>query len=80
MKKIIFNIRYYLILLFGVMAVIGLFCEPSDDLTGFKWFAVLIVTKVVGLAMAFVTFHFVQFWGEEGAIPELWKLVSKKGR
>lgn len=48
MKKILRNYRYYVLLLLGCLALIGIMAVPAEELPTRYWVYTLISSKVIG--------------------------------
>lgn len=50
MKNILRNYRYYVLLLLGCLALIGIMSVPAEELPTRYWLYTLISSKVIGFA------------------------------
>lgn len=69
MKKIFSNYRYYVLFVLGLIATIGFFAVPDDELPALSWVYVL----VAGFAAAQLFTH----WKQQDKIKELTKLINE---
>jgi hypothetical protein len=77
MKEILTNYRYYVLVMLGTIAIIGLIASPSDSLSFGKWLCVFVATKVVALLAGFTLYVFMKYWASYGTIPELMKFLKQ---
>lgn len=71
MKKVITNYRYWLLLIVGFVAMCGTFAVPDGALPLLSWLWVLVSTKAVGFAAAYLWYRLIKRWEDRGTIPEL---------
>lgn len=65
MKKLVFDWHIWVIMLFALIACIGIFSEPADNTD--NWFFVFVTSKAVGFASAYITYRLIVRWfGEPG--------------
>ena len=70
MKKILRNYRYYVLLLLGCLALIGIMAVPDEELPTRYWFYALISSKVIGITAMYAFAGLVSRWKKRGTIPE----------
>lgn len=70
-KKILTNFRYYVLLGVCLVAMIGTFAVPVDDLPLLTWTWVLFSTKVVGFGGFYLFHRLTKRWEAQGTIKEL---------
>lgn len=80
MKRIIVNYRYWVLIIIALIAFIGTFAVPGDDLPRLTWTAVLILSKVIGVGAFYLVAVLADRWENEGSIPEATELkeLTKK--
>ncbi|WP_294610947.1 hypothetical protein [uncultured Bacteroides sp.] len=76
MKKILTNYRYYVLAALATVAVLGIFAVPIDNLPFACWCYVLISSKVIGFAAAYLSEKLIKRWEKLGTIPELIDAVN----
>lgn len=59
MKKLVFDWQIWVIMLFALIACIGIFSEPADT---DNWFFVFVISKAVGFASAYITYRLIVRW------------------
>lgn len=62
MKKIFTNYRYYVLLVLGLIALIGIMAVPAENLPKFYWLYVLVSTKLIGFTAVYVFARLVKRW------------------
>ena len=72
--KILFNWRYYILLLLWLKSLFYIFAEPSPDTE--NWIIGLMLSKIVGFGCLWLTFKIMQYWEARGDIPELARLLD----
>lgn len=70
MKKILRNYRYYVLLLLGCLALIGIMAVPAEELPTRYWVCTLISSKVIGFTAMYAFDRLVSRWEKRGTIPE----------
>ena len=70
--KVLLNWRYYVLLLLGLIATVGIFGTPADGSP--TWFVDMIVSKVIGFGAAYYYYRLMMYWCNKGYTPELEKL------
>ena len=71
MKNILRNYRYYVLLLLGCLALIGIMAVPAEELPTRYWLYTLISSKVIGFAAMYAFARLLSRWEKRGTIPEL---------
>lgn len=71
MKSIVTNYRYWVLALLAAVAAIGLLAVPQDGIGAFRYIAVLLGTKTVGLLALIGSGLLFLRWKDAGEIPEL---------
>lgn len=71
MKKILRNYRYYVLLLLGCLALIGIMSVPAEELPTRYWLYTLISSKVIDFTAIYAFDRLVSRWEKRGTIPEL---------
>lgn len=74
--KAFLNWRYYVLLLLGFVATIGIFGVPADDST--TWFSDMVLSKVVGFGAGYAICRLIEHWSKNNLIPELEKLTKEE--
>lgn len=74
MKRILTNYRYYVLLILGLVAIIGIFSIPSDNCL--NWFEVLVISKLIGIAATFAAIFLTDRWLRTNKFPELNKYLE----
>ena len=70
--RVLLNWRYYVLLLLGLIATVGIFGTPADDCP--TWLLILIVSKIIGFGAAYYYYRLMIYWCNKGRTPELEKL------
>lgn len=76
MKKIICNYRYWVLLILGTIAMLGIMAVPADELPFTNWLYTLVSSKLIGVATGYIFHHIYLRWKQRGAIQELTNFVS----
>ena len=76
MKKIICNYRYWVLLILGVIAVLGILAVPADELPFTSWLYILVSSKLITVAAGYIFYRLYLRWGSRGTIEELTNFVS----
>lgn len=76
MKKILLNYRYYVLVFLAIVAILGIFAVPIDELPFTYWCYTLISSKVVGFAAAYIFVKLINRWEKLGTIPEFTDAVK----
>lgn len=74
--KALTNYRYYVLFALAIISFVGLFSEPSEDLSSAMWLLVLITTKVLGIVCVLAISNLATRWQEEGKLPEITELFK----
>ena len=76
MKKIICNYRYWVLLIMGAIAMLGIVAVPVDELPFLSWVYVLVSSKLITVAAGYIFYHLCLRWEKRGTIEELTNFVS----
>lgn len=76
--KALFNWRYYILIVVGLIAILGVFSVPIDDQPFGKWIASLIISKVIGLGALYLNYRMVVYWETRNRIPEMTKMEQEE--
>ncbi|WP_300897652.1 hypothetical protein [uncultured Alistipes sp.] len=76
--KALLNWRYYILMAVGLIAILGLFSVPIDDLPFGRWIAALIISKVIGLGALYLNYRMVAYWEARNRIPEMSKMMQEE--
>ena len=76
MKKIICNYRYWVLLILGVIAVLGILAVPADELPFTSWLYILVSSKLITVAAGYIFYRLCLRWRARGTIEELTNFVS----
>lgn len=74
--KAFLNWRYYVLLLLGFVAIIGIFGVPDDDSP--TWFGDMIFSKVVGFGAGYAIYRLIKHWSKKNLIPEFDELTKEE--
>ena len=72
--KILLNWRYYILLLLWLKSLFYIFAEPLPDTE--NWFIALMLSKIVGFGFFWLALKIMQYWKEQGEVPELARLLD----
>ena len=76
MKKIICNYRYWVLLILGTTAMLGIMAVPADELPFTSWLYMLVSSKLIGVAAGYIFHRLYLRWEKRGTIEELTNFVS----
>ena len=76
MKKIICNYRYWVLLILGTTAMLGIMAVPADELPFTSWLYILLSSKLIAVAAGYIFRHLYLRWESRGTIGELTNFVS----
>ena len=76
MKSLI-NWRYYVLFAIAVIAVVGMFAIPEEDVSFEEWAKVMLISKSVGISAIVLFFALVRYWDRKSLTKELSKLVKE---
>lgn len=76
--KALLNWRYYVLMVVGLIAILGVFSVPIDDQPFGKWIMALILSKVIGLGALYLNYKMVVYWDARGLIPEMSKTMQEE--
>ena len=74
--KALTNWRYYVLFSIAVIAVVGMFAIPEEDVSFGEWAKVMIISKSVGISAIVMFFALVRYWDRKSLTKELSKLVK----
>ena len=75
--KALTNWRYYVLFAIAVVAVVGMFAIPEEDVSFWEWVKVMFISKFIGISAIFLFFFLVNYWGRKNLTKELSKLVKE---
>ena len=76
MKKIICNYRYWVLLIMGTIAMLGIFAVPADELPFTSWLYMLVSSKLIAVAASYFFHRLYLRWKKRETIDELTNFVS----
>ena len=76
MKKIICNYRYWVLLIMGTIAMLGIVAVPVDELPFLSYVYVLVSSKLIAVAAGYIFYYLYLRWEKRGTIEELTNFVS----
>lgn len=76
MKKIIRNYRYWVLLIMGTIAMLGIMAVPADELPFTSWLYMLVSSKLIAVAASYIFHRLYIRWESRGTIEELTNFVS----
>ena len=76
MKKIICNYRYWVLLILGTIAMLGIMAVPADELPFTSWLYTLVSSKLRAVAAGYIFCRLDLRWEKRGTIDELTNFVS----
>ena len=76
MKKIICNYRYWVMLILGVIAVLGIMAVPADKVPFTSWLYMLVSSKLIAVAAGYIFHRLYLRWKKRGTIEVLTNFVS----
>ena len=75
--KALTNWRYYVLFAIAVVAVVGMFAIPEEDVSFGEWAKVMLISKSVGISAIVLFFILVRYWNRKNLTKELSKLVNE---
>ena len=75
--KALTNWRYYVLFAIAVVAVVGMFAIPEEDVSFCEWAKVMLISKSVGILAIVLFFVLVRYWDRKSLTKELSKLVRE---
>ena len=75
--KALINWRYYVLFAIAVIAVVGMFAIPEEDVSFEEWSKVMLISKSVGISAIVLFFILVRYWDRKSLTKELSKLVKE---
>ena len=76
MKKIICNYRYWVLIVLGTIAMVGIMAVPADELPITSWVYVLVSSKLIAVAAGYVFHRLYLRWEKRGTIAELTDFIT----
>ena len=76
MKKIICNYRYWVLLILGTIAMLGILAAPADELPFTSWLYILVSSKLIAVAAGYIFRRLYLRWESRGAADERTNFVS----
>ncbi len=61
----------------GLIAILGIFSAPIDDLSAAEWISALLLSKVIGFGALYLNYKMVVYWGARNCIPEMTKMAQE---
>lgn len=75
--KSLTNWRYYVLFAIAVVAVVGMFAIPEEDVSFGEWAKVMLISKSVGILAIVLFFILVRYWDRKSLTKELSKLIKE---
>ena len=75
--KALTNWRYYVLFAIAVIAVVGMFGIPEEDVSFGEWAKVMLISKSVGISAIVLFFVLVRYWDRKRLTKELSQLVKE---
>ena len=75
--KALTNWRYYVLFAIAVVAVVGIFAIPNEDVSFCEWAKVMFISKSVGILAIVLFFVLVRYWDRKNLTKELSKLIKE---
>ena len=75
--KALTNWRYYVLFAIAVVAVVGMFAIPEEDISFGDWAKVMLISKSVGILAIVLFFILVRYWDRKSLTKELSKLIKE---
>ena len=75
--KALTNWRYYVLFAIAVIAVVGMFAIPEEDVSFGEWAKAMLISKSVGISSIVLFFVLVRYWDRKRLTKELSKLVKE---
>ena len=75
--KALTNWRYYVLFAIAVVAVLGIFAIPNEDVSFGEWAKVMLISKSVGISAIVLFFVLVRYWDRKNLTKELSKLAKE---
>lgn len=76
--KVLLNWRYYILIIVGMIAVLGVFSMPIDDLPFGEWISALVLSKIIGFGAFYLNYRMVAYWESRDLIPEMSKMMQQE--
>ena len=78
MKKIICNYRYWVLLIMGAIAMLGIVAVPVDELPFLSWVYVLVSSKLIAVATGYIFHRLYLRWKKRETTAELTHSVTNE--
>ncbi len=78
MKKALLNYRYYVMMIVGFVAILGVISIPNEELPIMKWTLALLLSKGIGLGAGYGLYKLVAYWESKNLVPELSKMIEEE--
>ena len=75
--KALTNWRYYVLFAIAVIAVVGMFGIPEEDVSFGEWAKVMLISKSVGILAIVLFLILVRYWDRKSLTKELSKLIKE---
>ena len=75
--KALTNWRYYVLFAIAVVAVVGMFAIPEEDVSFGEWAKVMLISKSVGILAIVLFLILVRYWDRKSLTKELSKLIKE---
>ena len=75
--KALTNWRYYVLFAIAVIAVVGMFAIPEEDVSFGELAKLMITSQSVGISAIVLCFVLVRYWDRKSLTKELSKLVKE---
>ena len=76
MKKIICNYRYWVLMVLGTIAMVGIMAVPADELPITSRVYVLVSSKLIAVAAGYIFHRLYLRWEKRGTIAELTDFIT----
>lgn len=76
MKKIICNYRYWVLMVLGTIAMVGIMAVPADELPITSWVYVLVSSKLIAVTAGYIFHRLYLRWEKRGTIAELTDFIT----
>lgn len=73
--KAFLNWRYYVLILFGIIAIVGIVCEPDDGSQ--TWMRDFMISKAIGFVAICILCKLIGYWSNKNLIPELNEIIKE---
>ncbi len=76
MQAIILNYRFWILSVLFAISIVCIISEATAEKLS-TWLLVMVVSKLVGVSLAWVTIRLFKYWERKGKIDELVKLIGE---